>query len=99
MSHNALKITQKSERHRSLFSLVVGRLLALRSVLYFSILTGEPLQVIAPVPTKIYAFLKIWCPCLPEPGIELMTENTQIWRQRLYQLHHRGIGSFSIILI
>ena len=54
----------------------------------------EPLQVMTQVPTEIFAFLKIWHPCLPEPGIELTTtENTQIRGQGFYQVHHQGIGS------
>ena len=57
----------------------VVRLLALCRVLHFPSPWAEPLGIIAPVPTKMYAFLQIWHPCLPEPGIELMTtENTQI---------------------
>ena len=41
---------------------------------------------------KLFTFLKYLAPLPLEPRIELMTENTQIRRQRFYQLHHRGIG-------
>ena len=54
-------------------------------VLHVIFFQAEPLGAIALVPTEIYAFLKIWHPCLPEPGIEPMTtENTQILGQRFY---------------